>query len=89
MFIINAPTIFTVIWAVVKQMLNKNTVAKISILGASYCTELLEEIDADNLPEKYGGNCTLNFDDNGPWNDGTVEGYPDEFWESFRKRDGY
>jgi hypothetical protein len=89
MFIINAPTLFTAVWAIIKGMLDENTVAKISLLGSSYKKELLEVIDAQNLPVAYGGTCELPFSDYGPWNDGSLKGYPIPFWEDFKKRDGH
>ncbi|KAJ3126284.1 cytosolic factor, phosphatidylinositol/phosphatidylcholine transfer protein [Physocladia obscura] len=86
MFIINSPVVFQGIWAVIKGMLDENTVAKISILGTSYQRELLETIDAENLPVEYGGKCNCamgcRHSDVGPWNDGTVKGYPIPFWEN-------
>ncbi|KAJ3353986.1 cytosolic factor, phosphatidylinositol/phosphatidylcholine transfer protein [Entophlyctis luteolus] len=87
MFLINAPLVFQGVWKIVKGMLDENTVAKISILGGSYQKELLQVIDAENLPAEYGGTCTCTGaggcrrSDKGPWNDGTVAGYPIEFWE--------
>ncbi|KAJ3317039.1 cytosolic factor, phosphatidylinositol/phosphatidylcholine transfer protein [Blyttiomyces sp. JEL0837] len=91
MFLINAPTLFTTVWTVVKPMLDENTVAKISVLGSSYQKALLECIDEGCLPVEYGGKCQcpggcLNSD-LGPWNDGSVAGYPKPEWEGFAKRD--
>jgi len=86
MFIINAPLLFQGVWGMVKGMLDEATVAKISILGSSYQKELLEAIDAENLPSDYGGTCQCpngcRHSDVGPWNDGTVSGYPIPFWEN-------
>jgi hypothetical protein len=91
MFIINAPTLFTTIWSVVRSFLDENTVKKISVLGSSYKSYILEEIDPSNLPVEYGGTCSCpggcHNADIGPWNDGSVQGYPVAFWEEFRKRD--
>ncbi|ORY43665.1 CRAL/TRIO domain-containing protein [Rhizoclosmatium globosum] len=71
-------------------MLDENTVAKISILGSSYKKELLEVIDAANLPAELGGTCECpkgcRHSDMGPWNDGSVPGYPIEFWETINLR---
>ncbi|KAJ3068291.1 cytosolic factor, phosphatidylinositol/phosphatidylcholine transfer protein [Podochytrium sp. JEL0797] len=96
MFIINAPVLFQGVWAVVKNMLDEQTVAKISILGANYQKELVEVIGEENLPQEYGGKCTCadkggcRRSDTGPWNDGTVEGYPIAFWEEINivKKEG-
>ncbi|KAI8615844.1 CRAL-TRIO domain-containing protein [Chytriomyces sp. MP71] len=90
MFIINAPLLFQGVWAVVKGMLDEATVAKISILGTNYSKELLDVVDAKNLPAEYGGTCNCTAGcrhaDEGPWNDKMVEGYPIPFWEDINKR---
>lgn len=87
MFIINAPTLFTAIWQIIKQMLDENTVAKISVIGSGYKEELLKIIPKENLQVCYGGECTLPAGDVGPWNDGSVEGFPIEKWENMAKSD--
>ncbi|KAJ3218407.1 cytosolic factor, phosphatidylinositol/phosphatidylcholine transfer protein [Dinochytrium kinnereticum] len=92
MFIINAPALFTTVWAIVKPMLDEATVQKISVLGSGYKKALLEEIDAENLPVSYGGTCDsclggCEFADVGPWNDGTVPGFPNDHWENMKLRD--
>ncbi|KAJ2999217.1 cytosolic factor, phosphatidylinositol/phosphatidylcholine transfer protein [Globomyces sp. JEL0801] len=50
MFLINCPTLFTAVWAVIKSFLDETTVAKISILGSNYKKQLLEHIAEENLP---------------------------------------
>lgn len=57
MFIINAPLIFTTVWALVKGWLDARTVSKIEILGgpAEYEPRLLAEIGAASVPQQYGG----------------------------------
>ncbi|KAI8913311.1 CRAL-TRIO domain-containing protein [Gorgonomyces haynaldii] len=88
MFIINAPTIFAAVWSIIKGMLDENTVAKISVLGSNYKSQLLEVIDEKSLPTYFGGSSNApEGTDMGPWNDGTVPGYPQEFWEGMAKRD--
>ncbi len=91
MFIINAPFLFKGIWQIIKPMLDDNTVAKISVLGSNYESELLELIDKSNLPTEYGGSCSCHGGckqaDIGPWNDKSVPGYPIPFYEDFKKRD--
>lgn len=71
MFIINSPTLFTVVWSVVKSFLDENTVTKISILGDKYQKQLLEHIDEMNLPKFLGGKCECpggcEKSDIGPW----------------------
>jgi|JI6StandDraft_1071083.scaffolds.fasta_scaffold532639_1 hypothetical protein len=44
MFIINAPFLFTGIWAIVKVWIDEKTKEKIKILGTSYKKELLEYV---------------------------------------------
>ncbi|KAJ3091571.1 cytosolic factor, phosphatidylinositol/phosphatidylcholine transfer protein [Quaeritorhiza haematococci] len=87
MFIINTPMLFTAVWNMVKPLLDEVTVKKINILGSSYKNKLLEVIDAENLPAMYGGQCQCpggcDHADVGPWNDGTVPGYPMKEWEKF------
>ncbi|KAJ3208917.1 cytosolic factor, phosphatidylinositol/phosphatidylcholine transfer protein [Clydaea vesicula] len=93
LFIINAPFLFTSIWYVIKGWLDEQTVKKIHLLGSSYKDKLLELVDPENLPEAYGGKCKCEgkggceLSDIGPWNDGTVEGYPKLEWEYGATRD--
>lgn len=56
--IVNAPSSFTTIWAIMRPWLAKETVAKVSVLGTNYHRALLELVDAENLPESLGGTCT-------------------------------
>ena len=69
-------------------MLDERTSAKITVLGSDYQTHLLELVDEENLPTFMGGSskCSENSDI-GPWNDGSVDGYPQPFWEGFDSRD--
>lgn len=55
-FIINAPSIFSVGWAVIKSFLPERSIKKIAIMGANYKDTLLQYIPADQLPSCYGGN---------------------------------
>jgi hypothetical protein len=57
MFIVNAPMLFTGVWAVVKGFLDERTRQKIKICGSKYQKELLEVVDVDNLPDFLGGTC--------------------------------
>ena len=69
MYVINAPVVFTSVWAVVKQLVDAKTRAKVDILGSKYSSKLLADIDADCLPQSLGGNDET-FDvgaDVGPW----------------------
>uniref|UniRef100_A0A7S2TMK1 CRAL-TRIO domain-containing protein n=1 Tax=Lotharella oceanica TaxID=641309 RepID=A0A7S2TMK1_9EUKA len=54
-FIINAPWLFTGVWAVVRHFLDARTQRKFRILGSSYHKELRKEIDEANLLQCYGG----------------------------------
>uniref|UniRef100_A0A7N0T0P3 CRAL-TRIO domain-containing protein n=1 Tax=Kalanchoe fedtschenkoi TaxID=63787 RepID=A0A7N0T0P3_KALFE len=75
MFIINAGSGFRLLWNTVKSFLDPKTTAKIHVLGNKYQSKLLEIIDADQLPEFFGGTCTCKEkggcmrSDKGPWND--------------------
>jgi len=60
-FIVNAPTIFSLAWKLIKPMLAERTVKKIKILGASFQKTLHQFISDDNLPVEYGGNRTEKF----------------------------
>ncbi|KAJ1536874.1 cytosolic factor, phosphatidylinositol/phosphatidylcholine transfer protein, partial [Cladochytrium tenue] len=61
-------------------LLDEVTVNKINILGTNYTEKLLESIDPQNLPAFLGGQCECEggceTSDIGPWNDGSVPGYP-------------
>ncbi|KAI8473261.1 MAG: CRAL-TRIO domain-containing protein, partial [Monoraphidium minutum] len=71
--IINAPMLFKAVWALIKPMLNPRTLNKIQICQTNYAADLLEWVDADNLPVWLGGRSkgTL-LDDVGPWSDPTM-----------------
>ena len=75
MFIINAPFIFTTIWAFVKPLLDKRTTAKIHVLGTKYMDQLKEFIEPENIPGHMGGLCQCGGKrgcrgwDAGPWRD--------------------
>lgn len=76
--IVNAPWVFTGIWAIVKAFLDEKTRKKIQIHGgSSYKKELLKYVDPDQLADFLGGNNTAKIADNwGPWNDfDVVDGF--------------
>lgn len=70
-YIINAPYLFTTVWSVVKRWLDEVTVAKIQIMSNGHKEVLLKQIDAENLPSEFGGNCKCeggcSLSDEGPW----------------------
>lgn len=57
-FIVNAPFLFAGVWAIVKSFIDEKTRKKIQIKGGSYQKDLLEIVDAENLPDFLGGTCT-------------------------------
>ena len=57
MFIVNAPFLFSGVWAIIKPWLDKKTRDKISIHGSGFQKELLQLVDKENLPEFLGGEC--------------------------------
>ncbi|BFG40102.1 hypothetical protein CerSpe_263760 [Prunus speciosa] len=75
MFIINAGAGFRMLWSTVKSFLDPKTTAKIHVLGNKYQSDLLDIIDASELPEFLGGTCTCADQggcmrsDKGPWKD--------------------
>ena len=42
MFIVNAPLVFSGVWAVIKPWLDERTKSKITIIGSKYQSQLLE-----------------------------------------------
>ena len=57
-FIVNAPGVFTTIWAVLKRGLDKRVLDKVFIFGSKgYETELRRFIDPANVPAFLGGTC--------------------------------
>lgn len=82
MFIVNAPMLFSGIWAVVKGFLDEKTRNKIKIVGSSYMSTLEQFIDKKDIPKFVGGDCEcpgvpggcINSN-KGPWNDYEIHGY--------------
>ena len=66
-FIVNAPFWFNGIWGVVKQFVNKRTVEKFRVFSSSsdskFHKELLNYVDAENLPVQYGGSNPCKLDE--------------------------
>lgn len=69
LFIINAPWVFTPLWAMVRPWLDPVTAAKFHVLGSKFQKQLLEVIDADQLPVEYGGTCRCT---DMRWGDGCI-----------------
>lgn len=71
-YIINAPYLFSAVWAIIKPWLDEVTVSKIEILGSGYKEALLKQIPRENLPAEFGGTCVCegrcSMSDAGPWN---------------------
>jgi len=58
-FLINAPSVFTMGWKVAKKFLDPATIKKIVILGTDFKEELFKAIPPESLPKAYGG--TLDY----------------------------
>jgi len=58
-FMINAPSIFTMAWKVAKNFVDPNTIKKIVILGNDFQKELSAVIPPESVPKVYGG--TLDY----------------------------
>ncbi|KAL6942925.1 cytosolic factor, phosphatidylinositol/phosphatidylcholine transfer protein [Hanseniaspora osmophila] len=75
-YLINAPFGFSTAFKLFKPFLDPVTVSKIFILGSSYKKDLLKQIEAENLPVKFGGQSEVDekeggllLSDVGPWRD--------------------
>lgn len=67
-FQINSPYLFSTVWSLVKPWLDEVTVKKISIPGRDWKTQLLAQIEPENLEVKLGGKSTdPSTSDAGPW----------------------
>mmetsp|Transcript_21874 Transcript_21874/g.52047 ORF Transcript_21874/g.52047 Transcript_21874/m.52047 type:complete len:425 (+) Transcript_21874:295-1569(+) len=64
MFIINSPRFFSATWSIIKGWLDPRTANKINVMSGrkTWEKELLEYIDADQLPADYGGTGPLSDD---------------------------
>lgn len=54
-FVINVPSFFTVLWAIVKPWLDPVVVHKFRILGTNFLPTMTQFIDEEQIPEEYGG----------------------------------
>lgn len=63
-FLIGAPSFFPTVWGWVKRWFDPITVSKIFILSASEVKPtLLQYMDEENIPKKYGGKLDFKFGD--------------------------
>lgn len=63
-FLIGAPSFFPTVWGWVKRWFDPITVSKIFILSASEVKPtLLQYMDEENIPTKYGGKLNFKFGD--------------------------
>lgn len=62
-YMINTPWVFSSIWYLIKGWLAERTVAKISLLGGGYMSDLLKDIVPENIPEMVGGSRKENDDE--------------------------
>jgi hypothetical protein len=63
-FLIGAPSFFPTVWGWVKRWFDPITVSKIFILAASDVKPtLLQYMDEENIPKKYGGKLDFKFGD--------------------------
>ncbi|CAK9234199.1 unnamed protein product [Sphagnum jensenii] len=75
MFIINAGPGFRMLWSTIKGFLDPVSISKISVLGSNYHAKLLQFIDASELPDFLGGQCSCASEggclqsNKGPWED--------------------
>lgn len=71
--LINAPSIFKMIWGLVKPMLDPRTQEKIEVCPSNYMSVLLKWVDEENIPEYMGGKSKGSLlDDVGVWKDPKV-----------------
>lgn len=63
-FLIGAPSFFPTVWGWVKRWFDPITVSKIFILAAADVKPtLLQYMDEENIPTKYGGKLDFKFGD--------------------------
>ncbi|KAL1440162.1 hypothetical protein MTO96_009972 [Rhipicephalus appendiculatus] len=53
------PSLFSVLFNLIKPLLTGNTLTKVHVLGKgdNWKEEILKYVDADQLPKQWGGNC--------------------------------
>ncbi|ORY93270.1 CRAL-TRIO domain-containing protein [Syncephalastrum racemosum] len=66
LFVVNAPHAFVTIWHVIRRWLEPRTIEKVCIVSKhATAATLLEDIDAENLPDFLGGKCTCSHIEGG------------------------
>jgi hypothetical protein len=61
MYAINCPWFFTAIYAMVAPFIDPVTKSKLHILGSNYLPQLLEHIDASQIPRELGGEMDIQW----------------------------
>jgi len=56
-FIVNAPSIFNLIWGVISPWIDPLTASKMVVVGPDILAELSTKIDKKYIPKRYGGEC--------------------------------
>ena len=59
--VVNAPSIFTMIWKIVSKFFDERTRNKIHILGSDYMPTLLKIMDKDSIPKELGGDWEVKM----------------------------
>ncbi|XP_049528506.1 SEC14-like protein 2 isoform X4 [Dermacentor silvarum] len=74
-FVINAPSLFPVLWNIVKPLLSQRTISKVNIFGKEGWRDVLaSRFDVERLPAHWGGRLR------GPDGDGRCTNLVREFW---------
>ena len=60
-FIINAPTVFSGAWSIIKGWLDERTRVKINVMGSKYHEKVFKVVDPEMLPTWLGGKCEFSF----------------------------
>lgn len=86
-FLIGAPSFFPTVWSWIKRWFDPITVSKIFILSAAEVKPtLLQYIDEENIPTKYGGKLDFKFGDM-PMLEPTIAASMD--WEDNTRQGGF
>ncbi|WFD36612.1 hypothetical protein MCUN1_003497 [Malassezia cuniculi] len=82
--IINAPSLFSTVWAAIKGWLPPHTAEKINISGSNFKSDIYDFVDESDWPAYLGGKCQCTLDgaphscavsDVGPWQHSLHEAY--------------